>query len=187
MLFPLRRILLRWLQLAAAVSACCLLVWVAVQQLWRQDANDPQVQMARDAAARLAAGQAPVDTVVPTTTVDVASSLAPFLTVLDARGSIVASSGRVHGALRSVPSGVLDHVRQSGEEEVSWQPEAGVRVATAIVSYPGGFVLTGRSLVESERRIARMGELVALAWLGILAGLAVLVTATETMIPGGTP
>src|SRR5579864_3219208 len=116
------RILLRWLQLAGAASACCLLVWVAVQQVWRHEANDPQIQMARDAAARLASGQASVDTVVPTTTVEVATSLAPFLTVLDSRGSIIASSGRVHGALKSVPSGVLDHVRQAGEEEVSWQP-----------------------------------------------------------------
>jgi hypothetical protein len=180
MLLPIRRFFLRWLQLAGAASALCLLVWVAAQQLWRQ--NDPQLQMARDAAARLASGQAPVDTVVPTTTVDAASSLAPFLIVLDANGSIVASSGRVHGALKSVPSGVLDHVRQSGEEEVSWQPEPGVRVATVVVSYPGGFVLAGRSLVESERRTARMRELVTLAWFGMLAGLAVLVAATEAMM-----
>jgi hypothetical protein len=173
---------LRWLQLAGAASACCLLVYGAVQQLWRSDANDPQLQMARDAAARLASGQAPVDTVVPTTAVDFASSLAPFLIVLDARGSIVASSGRMHGALRSVPSGVLDHVRQNGEEEVSWQPEPGVRIATAVVSYPQGFVLAGRSLVESERRTARMRDLIALAWIGMLAGLAVLVGATEAVM-----
>jgi hypothetical protein len=179
-----RRIFLRWLQLSGAASACCLLVWIAVQQVWRLDANDPQIQMARDAARRLASGQAPVDTVVPTTTVEVATSLAPFLTVLDARGSIVASSGRVHGALKSVPSGVLDHVRASGEEEVSWQPEPGVRVATSVVSYPGGFVLAGRSLVESERRTGRIGDLIALAWLGMLVGLAVLVAATEALLIG---
>jgi hypothetical protein len=177
-----RRIFLRWLQLSGAVTACCLLVWVAVQQVGRQDANDPQLQMARDAAAQLASGQVPVDTVVPAATVEVANSLAPFLTVLDARGSIVASSGRVHGALKSVPSGVFDHVRQTGEEEVSWQPEPGVRVAASIVSYPGGFVLAGRSLLETERRRARMSELIALAWLGMLVGLAVLVAATETLM-----
>jgi hypothetical protein len=180
--FPIRRILLRWLQLAGATSACCLLVWVAVQQLWRQDANDPQVQMARDAAARLGSGQAQVDTIVPAATVDVAESLAPFLMVLDAKGSILASSGRVHGALKSVPAGVLDYVRQQGEEEVSWQPQPGVRVATAVVSYPGGFVLAGRSLYETERRKERLGELIALAWLGMLVGLAVLVSATEALM-----
>lgn len=179
---PIRRILLRWLQLAGAASACGLLVWIAVQQVWRLDANDPQVQMARDAAARLGSGPVAVETVVPTATVDAASSLAPFLMVLDASGSIVASSGRVHGALKTVPSGVLDHVRQSGEEEVSWQPEPGVRIAVAVVSYPGGFVLAGRSLVESERRTARMGDLITLVWLGMLAGLAVLVAATEAMM-----
>jgi len=176
-----RRILLRWLQLGGVASACCLLVWVAAQQVWRQDANDPQIQLARDAAARLASGQA-VDTIVPATTVDAAQSLAPFLVVLDAKGAIVASSGRVHGTLQSVPLGVLEHVRESGEEGVSWQPEPGVRVATVVVSYPGGFVLAGRSLLESERRTARLGELVGLAWLGMLVGLAVLVSATELMM-----
>jgi hypothetical protein len=177
----IRRILLRWLQLGGLASACCLLVWVAAQQVWRQDANDPQIQMARDAAARLASGQA-VDTVVPMTTVDAAQSLAPFLTVLDDKGSIVASSGRVRGAIKAVPSGVLDHVRESGEEGVSWQPEPGVRIATVIVRYPSGFVLAGRSLLETERRRDRMGELIALAWLGILIGVAVLVSATEAMM-----
>ncbi len=175
-----RRILLRWLQLGGVASACCLLVWVAAQQVWRQDANDPQIQMARDAAARLASGQA-VDTIVPATTVDAAQSLAPFLTVFDDKGAIVASSGRVRGAITSVPAGVLDHVRESGEEGVSWQPEPGVRVAAVVVRYPSGFVLAGRSLLETERRRARMDELVTLAWLGMLVGLAVLVSATEPM------
>jgi hypothetical protein len=176
-----RRILLRWLQLGGVASACCLLVWVAVQQVWRQDANDPQIQMARDAAARLTSGQA-VNTIVPAVTVDAAQSLAPFLTVLDAKGAVVASSGRIQGATESVPSGVLDHVRESGEEEVSWQPEPSVRVAAVIVRYPSGFVLAGRSLLETERRRARMSDLVGLAWLGMLVGLAVLVAATEAMM-----
>jgi len=50
------------------------------------------------------------------------------------------------------------------------------------VSYPGGFVLAGRSLLESERRTALMGDLVRLAWAGMLVGLAVLVAATESLL-----
>ena len=175
----LRRLLLRWLQLAGAVTACCLLLDVTAQQVWRQQANDPQIQLARDAAARLAAGQAPADAVAGFPPVEFGHSLAPFLMVVDDHGAILASSGRLNGSLRTVPPGVLDAVRGTGEERVSWQPEPGVRVASVVVRYPTGFALAGRSLAESEGRTARLGTLILVGWIGILVGLAALVAATE--------
>ena len=51
------RVLARWVQLAALATATSLLVYLAVQQVGRQTANDPQLQVARDAAAALAGGQ----------------------------------------------------------------------------------------------------------------------------------
>ena len=51
-----RRILIRWVPLAALATALSLMVYVAVQQVGRQIANDPQVQIARDAQAAIAAG-----------------------------------------------------------------------------------------------------------------------------------
>ncbi len=182
-----RRIIIRWVQLAALATALSLMVYVAVQQVGRQMANDPQIQIARDASAALAAGQ-PAESVVPATRVDIGSSLAPFVTVQNDSGVVLASSGRLHGQLRSVPSGVLERVRQSGEERVTWQPEPGVRMATVVVRTPGSpgvFVVAGRSLRETEMRINMLGKLLMLGWVATLIGLLVVVAATEALVPDG--
>ena len=53
-----------WLPFAVIVTAFCGLAYVTVQQALRQGANDPQIQMAEDAAAALDGG-AGVDAIVP--------------------------------------------------------------------------------------------------------------------------
>lgn len=175
------RVFFRWLPLAGLATAVCILVYVAVQQMYRQTANDPQVQMAHEIARELDAGL-PIETVVSSRPVDIGISLAPYVMVLDDGGRIVASSGRLHNEPRIVPVGVLDTVRARGEERVTWQPERGVRVATVVVRRAGstpGFVLVGRSLEESETRTAVFGQLVALAWAATLGGLLALVAVGE--------
>ena len=44
------RVLVSWLPLAVASTGMCLLVYATVQQNYRQSLNDPQIQMAEDAA-----------------------------------------------------------------------------------------------------------------------------------------
>lgn len=178
------RILLRWLQLAAVTAVSTAAAYLAAQQLWRSDANDPQIQLAREAALQLANGRPPGDVLAGEPPIDFATSVSPFVIVLDGRGEVIASSGRLHGSVRSVPAGVLDHVRASGEEAVSWQPEPGVRIASVVVRYPGGFVVAGRSLALSEGRTKRLGELLLLGWLASAVGLAVVVAATEFPLGG---
>ncbi|HUL72115.1 MAG TPA: hypothetical protein VLT86_03390 [Vicinamibacterales bacterium] len=177
----LRAAFWRWLPLAALTTALCLLVYLAVQQMWRHAANDPQIQMARDVAARLERGE-PVSAVVPADHVDARRSLAPFLIVFDDGGRVVASSGSVGDEPRSVPAGVLTFVREHGEERVTWQPELGVRIASVVVRHGGaspGFVLAGRSLLESEQRTSQFQQLVGLAWLATVIGLFVVAAVSE--------
>jgi hypothetical protein len=177
----LQATLRRWIPLAGLTTALCLLVHLAVQQMYRQTADDPQGQIAHDAARALAAGATP-ESVLPATPVEIGQSLAPFVTVLSEQGAIVASSARLHGEARTVPSGVLDHARRAGEERVTWQPEPGVRMATVVVhgaGAAGGFVVSGRSMRESEARTDQFFELVGLAWIATLVGLLVLVAGTE--------
>jgi hypothetical protein len=177
------RILARWVQLAALATATSLLVYLAVQQVGRQTANDPQLQIARDASAALAAGQS-ASAIVGINEVDIGRSLSPWITVLDERGAIVSSSARLHGSPRSVPRGVLETTRRIGEERVTWQPESGVRMATVVVHNPnGGFVIAGRSLEESEARTAAYGRLILFGWFATLIGLGVIVSATEALLP----
>ena len=180
----LNRVLVAWLTLAALASAVCLLVYVVAQQTWRTSANDPQIQLARDAAAALAAGRA-ADTVVPRESVDMERSLAPFLIVLDADGKVLAASASLRGSVPGVPKGVLEYVRNRGEDRITWQPIGGVRIASVIVSYSGalsGYVLAGRSLEETQLRVTQFGNLIALAWAATLVGLLVVVAAGNWML-----
>jgi hypothetical protein len=110
--------------------------------------------MAEDATSALAGG-ANIESVVPSTKVDIATSLAPFLMIYDDSGNALASSATLHGMNPTFPPGILDYTRQNGEDRVTLQPEGGVRIAAVVVRYDNGFVLAGRSLREVENAKAR--------------------------------
>lgn len=98
---------------------------------------------------------------------------------------MIASSGRLHGQLRTVPEGVLKSVKANGEERVTWQPEPGVRMATVVVKNPGssgGFIVVGRSLYETETRIQQLGSLLFLGWAATLVGILILVAFSESFL-----
>ena len=97
---------------AIAVTGVCALVYGAVQQNYRQTANDPQIQMAGgrpryklwEARARA----------LPClrTAVDIGNSLAPWVAVYNGYGGIIGSNGALDGAAPSLPQGVFDtHAR----------------------------------------------------------------------------
>ena len=47
----IKSILVVWLAIAAATTVVCGLVYLSVQQVMRQSANDPQIQIAEDAGS----------------------------------------------------------------------------------------------------------------------------------------
>lgn len=182
------RPLLWWAYSAIMVTGLCALVHVAVQQDLRQGANDPQVQMAEDAAARLEGGAAPAD-VVPRAAppVDIATSLSPWLAVYDQSGALLAASGQLNGAPPQLPAGVFDtsgwksivghHLTvfyPNNENRFTWQPKDGVRQAVVLVHFSGGlsehgsigsgFVAAGRSLREVESRESQLTLEVFVLW-----------------------
>lgn len=167
----MRRILRTWLPLAILATAIDGSIYIVAQQQLRLGANDPQFQMAQDAAASLAAGQSP-QAAVPTGMVDMARSRAPYLIVFDDSGRALASSGQIDNRTPSVPDGVFENVRRTGLESVTWQPTREARGAAVIVRYLGahpGFVLAGRSLRAVEERVDKIRLDVALLWIGTLA------------------
>jgi hypothetical protein len=168
----------RWLPLAVATAGLCGLAYLTVQQALRQGANDPQIQMAEDAANALNGG-ASVDSIVPATKVELAESLAPFLIVYDDSGNVKASSASLHGSVPVYPSGVLHYVRQNGEERVTWQPEKGIRMATVVTRYAKGFILSGRSLREVEKRADGIEQICGLVLLAIWAATFILIVLGE--------
>jgi hypothetical protein len=173
-----KNILKAWLPFVVTISAFCLLVYAAVQQAYRQGADDPQIQIADDAVNALVNGQS-ADTLVPTAKVSVADSLAPFLIIYDHSGKELASSATLDGQSPALPDGVLDSTEQLGENRISWQPRSGVRIATVIVSYPDGFVLAGRNMREVEQREAQVTAFAGITWILAMLGTLVVIVFGE--------
>lgn len=180
-------ILVRWLPLAVAATLIIGLNYVLAQQVLRMSANDPQIQMAEDAASALGLGQSLVS-VVPLVKIDIANSLAPYLVVYDEAGTAMASSGWLHNQIPALPSGVFDYVRAHGENRITWQPEPGVRSAVVVTRISGartGFVMAGRSLREVEVREDNGFRLSMLGGAMTLIGLLIVIGALEFIFPTG--
>ena len=181
----LRSLLRHFLPLAVSITLIYGAVYIIVQQNYRISANDPQIQLAEDAAAALDQGQS-TQAIIPSTQVDIASSLSPYVVVFDDTGKAVASSGILHGQFPSMPNGVFDATREIGEDRLTWQPEPGVRSATVIVHYHGahtGFVMAGRSLREVENRIDMLGMMTGVAWVGTVLITFIVMVFVELLLP----
>jgi hypothetical protein len=168
------------LVLTALATGLGLALAVIPQQVLRQGADDPQIQMATDMAARLdsfgfADGLRQGALLRRGDVVDMAHSLSPFLIVYNDQGQPLGSNVQLNGETPRPPAGVFDHVRQHGEERFSWQPvlgrEHGVRIAAVVERVNGpqpGFVLAGRNMREVEAREDHVRNLAGLTWIGML-------------------
>lgn len=175
-----------WAFAAVPVTLVLLVGYAVVQQNYREGLNDPQIQMAEDAALALKSG-AQIDQVVPTAKVNVAESLSPWLAVYNAQGVPLLASGQLDGAAPQPPQGIFDSSswvkHQNGtfydqgpvlETRVTWQPGSGVRQAIVVVKLSGpvyGFVIAGRNMREVEQRIEHEGEIVFAGWLATLIAM----------------
>jgi hypothetical protein len=178
----LRRAIAILLPGAVLATALFGLVYLVAQHDLRTGANDPQEELATDAAAGLDAGTAPASVVGPTV-VDVARGLGPFVVVYDSAGTILATDGQLDGHPPAIPRGVLETAEATGRDAVTWQPRPGVRVATVTVPWSGGAVLAGRSLRLAEERIADLGLIVGGAWAVTLVALFVAALVADSIWP----
>ncbi len=168
----LMRSMLSWLPMALTIVGLSLLIYATCQQEYRQSLNDPQIQLAQDAVAKLASGTS-LPAVSATGTIDIARSLAPWLAVYDAAGSPLQSSGLLEGALPPIPHGVFAAAKagmgkdtaEPHEDRVTWQTSTGIRQAIVVeyVETPSGimYVAAGRSMREVEARESRLLSMVA--------------------------
>jgi hypothetical protein len=170
------RVIRSWIPIAVVATVLVAMVGAAVQQNYRQSANDPQIQMAEDAAAAIDAGRLPSD-VAPSPKVDISRSLAPFIITFDDAGHPLAASVMLDEQVPASPGGVFDYVRQNGEDRFTWQPKPGVRSAAVVTRFnrtvngtSGGFVLVGRSLREVENREDDLRTIVVLSWAIAMGG-----------------
>ncbi|HUX84996.1 MAG TPA: hypothetical protein VMV20_07160 [Chitinophagaceae bacterium] len=151
----------------ALVSIFFLLLYTTVQQTYRMQANDPQIQVAGDIAHRIGTGSPLPPGLVPDS-IDLDQESGLFLEIYDGGYQPVSSTATLDGRIPVIPPGVLLNTRNRGEEQISWEPRRGVRLATD-VRFTGNsrtpFVVVGRSLRDTEDRIANLGWMVLLGWL----------------------
>ena len=156
--------------LAAAIIVTILaaFIYASVQQVHRSAANDPQLQVSRDISDRLNNKRGPIDKWFNTDTIDISRSLAVFTTLYNYNDEPVVSTGLLNGKKPSLPRGVFDFAKRSGENVFTWQPESGVRVAVVLKSVQSpdySFVAVGRSLFEVEKREKDLLTMTIISWL----------------------
>jgi hypothetical protein len=156
---------MRLQRIAAIVVATILFgtIYVVAQQLDRLSANDAPLRLASQVAAELREGQTTTLDAQPH--VDLSRSLAVFVVVEDAQGQSSDGSGFLKGSLVSLPTGVLASAAKSGQDNVTWQPGAGLRFATVTLKVGDQFVSAGQSLKPSEDRDGTFQLLVGSGWL----------------------
>jgi len=199
------RVLRIWLPVAVATTAVCGTIAVTVQQNYRNGLDDPQIQLAHDAAARLGAGAGPASA-VNSPSVDAQRSLAPFLIVYGPSGAVLASGATLGGVTPSPPAGVLQtarNVARSGRgssgslgplgsardyDRVTWQPRPDVRLASvSVATADGRVVLAARNMSEVEARESQLTWLVAFGWLAAIGGALVATAFVEWLADRRTP
>ena len=176
----LRRAFGYWVPLAIGLSGIFVFAYWAVQQYNRQSFNDPQIQLAEDAAARFNQGETPAAVTQGLAPVDVRASIAPWVEVYDASGAPIAGNAVLEGAPVNLPSGVFDtstwrepiighHLNRSPQNQnrFTWQPRTDVRAAVVLIHLNNNeYVASGRNIREAENRIALLTGGWALAWGG---------------------
>ncbi len=161
------RKIINLLPLLVVIAGLTGLIYLSVQQDIRQGANDPQIQVAEDAARGLNSGRKVSEMIFPNI-VSIDQSLSPFVIVYDDNKKPLTNAALLHDTTPTLPDGVFDYVKGHGQERVTWQPEKGVRIAAVITKYNGGYVLAGRNMREIEIREDRLLKQVVLGGLVIL-------------------
>src|SRR5581483_7658620 len=101
--------LLWWLMAAVPATLVLGVAYAVVQQDYRTSLDDPQIQMAEDAAARLQGGESPAALVVrEAPPVDISGSLDPWLAVYDASGTPLEASAVLDNVSPKLPQGVFN-------------------------------------------------------------------------------
>ena len=175
----LRTVLALGLPLAAVATVVLAIGYVNDQQNLRMLANEPQEWLARETAGRIGNGMVPKVSVTGTP-FDIASDPAPYVNVYDVNGNVITGTGQLHGALASLPIGVLETARTSGVNRITWEPVPGVREAVVVVPISsGGYVLAGRSLRYVEEQESNLTKRAFTGWL--MAMLTVLLVSAVTV------
>lgn len=153
--------IVRWSALAVVVTALFASLYLVMQQVERQGADDAPGRLASQIASQSPGSG---DSSSGLDTVDLARSDAAFFVIYDAANRPVSGTGQLDGALPAIPAGVLDQARRNGTNHVTWQIADGRRFATVERRSGKSVVLGAQSLAPTESRIDQIGLLILVAW-----------------------
>ncbi len=168
--------LIAWLPYAFTITLLIGFIYGTIQQHIRTAANDPQIYLAENLATDLFNNKNP-SAQLSGQSIDIASSVAPFVILYDSNGRAADGTGRLNDQLPSLPRGVYDYAQKHGEDRITWQPQKNVRVAVVVRYYQNskhaGFVLAGKNLREIEHEENQQLQLSVIAWaVGLIGTLA---------------
>lgn len=162
----MKQTLKSWLPLAVGLTALAGTLCVVTQQIHRQLADDPQLQIAQEIGEILAQGQDP-SVLDQQPKVDISKSLAPFIAVFDNDSKLISSTGQINEQAPNIPKSVIETAKSGGIHSVTWQPQEDVRTALVITKYEGenpGYAVVGKSMRENDKRAKALQIPVAIGW-----------------------
>lgn len=174
-----QHVLSRWLPLLTLFTVVVLFVYVTVQQVYRTIGNDPQIDTAKVIVEKLTNGAKPEE-LVGAEQVDLRINPSVFITIVDREGTVVDSNAILDGKHPVPPIGAIQ-AAEFVQNKVTWEPATTIRLATVIQTSTAThqYVIVGRSLFETEHRIALFGWFALTVWLIGAAALLVVVLITE--------
>jgi hypothetical protein len=159
-----KSIFIFWVIIMFLVTFTCSIVYLTSQQSLRLGANGLPAQLAVETSIKLNEGQI-VKSAIPTQKVDISKSLNAFVMVFDKNKNLIDTSGIMGGSTPTYPEGVLENVDKNGENRVTWQPETGLRFATVAIKFDHGYIVAAQPLLETEKLIGSIGNVVLISWL----------------------
>jgi hypothetical protein len=162
----------QWLALAGTATLILGACYTMVQQSTRLAANDQPIALGQAILSQLENGAVPND-VVPAQSINLKNNTNVFAVIADGEQHVLASSATLDGQSPLPPKGVFTYAAAHGADTFTWQPAGNVRLATNVIAYgkapDNGFIITGQSLAQPEKRIAVYGGLALAAWIAVLA------------------
>lgn len=172
----MRNVFKNWAPFVIVLTVALGAVYIVAQQVLRQSANDPQIQLAEDWAEQISNGTAPTGLSLGAF-IDPNHSLAPFGIVYNSNGSTASSSAAAPSSMAQ-PDGVLAAADKALNNELrfTWQPSSGTRFAAILKRANFGdnvyYVLSARNMREVEKREDILMVLVIGIWfIGIIVTL----------------
>lgn len=161
-----------WLAIAGVAALAIGASYAMVQQSTRLSADDLPLTTSQLAKQELQNGSDAKD-VVPTLKTDLRYDASVFMIITDNSEHVIASSAVLDGQTPLPPRNVFDFTATHGSDHFTWEPAAGVRLATRVTKYGtapnNGFIITGQSLQPFEDRISTYGWIALAGWLASVA------------------